>query len=103
MSDIDTDRIYDKCQCGNTPRHHSRLKWRDSAVEHEVYCDSCGESTGWTPSLSGVMTNWNRRQRRLCLHCGGPIAIRNPTGTCDHLYWPEYLTEEARKANRLKE
>ena len=25
----------------------------------------------------------------LCRHCGGPIAIRNPTGKCDHLYYPE--------------
>ena len=25
----------------------------------------------------------------LCLHCGGEIAIRNPTGLCDHLYYPE--------------
>jgi hypothetical protein len=32
-----------------------------------------------------------------CPNCHGPIAIRNPTGTCDHLYWPDYLTPEARK------
>ena len=24
-----------------------------------------------------------------CDHCGGPIAIRNPSGYCDHLYYPE--------------
>jgi hypothetical protein len=32
-----------------------------------------------------------------CPNCHGPIAIRNPTGACDHLYWPDYLTPEARK------
>jgi hypothetical protein len=35
----------------------------------------------------------------LCKHCGGPIAIRNPTGTCEHLYWPDNLTDEAKCAN----
>lgn len=24
-----------------------------------------------------------------CKHCGGEIAIRNPKGNCDHLYYPE--------------
>lgn len=24
-----------------------------------------------------------------CAHCKGPIAIRNPKGFCDHLYYPE--------------
>jgi len=36
-----------------------------------------------------------------CKHCGGSIEIRNPTGKCDHLYWPAYLTNEAKKANGL--
>ena len=25
-----------------------------------------------------------------CPHCGGDIAVRNPTGKCDHLYYPDY-------------
>lgn len=25
----------------------------------------------------------------LCKHCGMDIAIRNPSGYCDHLYYPE--------------
>lgn len=25
-----------------------------------------------------------------CNHCGGDIAIRNPSGYCDHLYYPDY-------------
>lgn len=36
----------------------------------------------------------------ICPACLGPIAIRNPTGTCDHLYWPEYLTPEAQELVR---
>ena len=27
--------------------------------------------------------------KELCPKCGGDIAIRNPTGHCDHLYYPE--------------
>lgn len=26
----------------------------------------------------------------ICPDCDGPIAIRNPTGHCDHLRYPEY-------------
>lgn len=35
----------------------------------------------------------------ICAHCGFPKSIRNPSGTCDHLYWPDCLTEEAKRAN----
>lgn len=35
----------------------------------------------------------------VCKHCGDPIAIRNPAGDCDHLYWPDLLTDEAKIAN----
>jgi hypothetical protein len=24
-----------------------------------------------------------------CLHCGEPVKIRNPSGYCDHLYYPD--------------
>ena len=39
---------------------------------------------------------------KICKHCGGPIEIRNPTGQCDHLYWPDYLTDEAKRVNGFK-
>jgi hypothetical protein len=25
----------------------------------------------------------------ICKHCGKDLSIRNPTGYCDHLYYPE--------------
>lgn len=34
----------------------------------------------------------NRMQREFmnkCNHCGGDIAVRNPSGYCDHLHYPE--------------
>lgn len=30
-----------------------------------------------------------RRHVKLCGHCGMDIAIRNPSGFCDHLYYPD--------------
>jgi len=24
-----------------------------------------------------------------CIHCGKPVNIRNPSGYCDHLYYPD--------------
>jgi hypothetical protein len=32
-----------------------------------------------------------------CPNCQGDVLIRNPTGSCDHLLWPEFLAAEARK------
>lgn len=37
----------------------------------------------------------------ICQWCGGPKNMRNPTGECDHLYWPDNLTAEAKRANGL--
>lgn len=34
-----------------------------------------------------------------CAHCRGLKRQRNPTGECDHLYWPDNLTDEAKRAN----
>jgi hypothetical protein len=31
----------------------------------------------------------DREQTGQCFHCLGKLAIRNPTGYCDHLYYPE--------------
>jgi Lar family restriction alleviation protein len=30
---------------------------------------------------------------KLCKYCGGDIAIRNPTGKCDHLYYPDMIAQ----------
>ena len=30
-----------------------------------------------------------------CPNCGGDIAIKNPTGRCDHLYYPENLPKKS--------
>jgi len=35
----------------------------------------------------------------LCKYCSGPIALVNPTGHCNHVYWPDNLTNEAKEAN----
>lgn len=33
-------------------------------------------------------------EENICPDCGGDIRIRNPTGKCDHLYYPEYKKKE---------
>lgn len=38
---------------------------------------------------------------KLCKHCEGDLAIRNPSGDCDHLYFPENC--DTCKALRLKD
>jgi hypothetical protein len=32
----------------------------------------------------------------VCPNCGGSVEVRNPTGECDHLYFPDMLTDEAK-------
>ena len=27
--------------------------------------------------------------KMICNHCGYPVSIRNPSGKCDHLYYPD--------------
>lgn len=42
---------------------------------------------------------------RKCPHCKESVLIRNPTGKCDHLYYPESckicFSREAKKAKAL--
>lgn len=51
-------------------------------------------------SLIGRLTGGDERT---CAHCGGLVAVRNPTGVCDHLYWPDSLTDEAKRANGFRQ
>ena len=40
------------------------------------------------------------KPKRKCNHCGMDIKIRNPSGFCDHLYYPDYC--EVCKKNEAK-
>ena len=39
--------------------------------------------------IIGKNARWETNET-ICKHCGGEIAIRNPQGYCDHLYYPDY-------------
>ena len=45
------------------------------------------------------MSNETKPTSNLCKHCGRSRSLRNPTGKCNHLQWPDMLTDEARIAN----
>lgn len=38
-----------------------------------------------------------------CLHCLGEVALRNPAGNCDHLYYPENCQVCQRIRNAITE
>ena len=38
----------------------------------------------------------------ICEYCGGLKRIRNPTGNCDHLYYPENVNKQFKKKEDLK-
>jgi len=44
--------------------------------------------------ISGLLDGWKIEHRKpvheeFCTHCHCPISTRNPSGYCDHLYYPE--------------
>ena len=41
---------------------------------HAWYCPECASPL---------------EEEKLCKHCNQPIELRNPSGFCDHLYYPE--------------
>jgi hypothetical protein len=49
-----------------------------------------------------VQTSRETMPAEVCKHCHGPKEVRNPTGSCDHLYWPDMLTDEAKRANGFR-
>jgi hypothetical protein len=38
-----------------------------------------------------------------CKYCGGDIEIRNPTGKCDHLYYPENVNKDLNRVEAMKD
>ena len=41
------------------------------------------------PKVENAKTITDRMMRQICNHCGYPIALRNPSNKCDHLYYPD--------------
>lgn len=39
-------------------------------------------------------TNWEIYEEHPCKYCGGDTRIRNPTGKCDHLHYPENVNKD---------
>jgi hypothetical protein len=56
-------------------------KWNESI---ELEAEPVDSDSKWENKLE----DRNMKDER-CKYCGGPVAIRNPTGVCDHLYYPE--------------
>ena len=55
---------------------------------------------------SDVCSKCKEHCEAICPDCMEPIKIRNPTGICDHLYYPEYKPKKAetsdQKEGRIK-
>lgn len=45
----------------------------------------------------------SERRKETCKNCEGLVVIRNPRGDCDHLSWPDNLTDEAMVANGYRQ
>ena len=80
------------------PEHRCKAFISDTGKDFR--CEACGEPEKEGKSSVAVTSNEDRIRinaipdnslpsERLCRHCGGLIKIRNPTGCCDHLYYPE--------------
>lgn len=40
------------------------------------------------------------KPEKKCKYCDGDIEIRNPTGNCDHLYYPENVNKSLKKPEK---
>lgn len=54
----------------------------------------CGQ---WRLSWISAVTD------KTCPHCKGSLAVRNPTGKCDHLYYPENCTTCSKGSDKTRE
>lgn len=74
-------------------------------IRNGAFGQSYGKAVVAHPSLAmklriiGDGGTMKMEDEYVCKYCGGKRAIRNPTGKCDHLYWPDNLTDEAKIAN----
>jgi len=33
--------------------------------------------------------DWTDYEKKICSHCGYPIGYANPSGVCNHIYYPD--------------
>ena len=73
------------------PLYMSRRGDREGFVEGIVFTHPDGRMA----KLRCDMFDWfegtssHRKKEKMCNHCKMPIKIRNPSGNCDHLYYPD--------------
>ena len=60
-------------------------------MKHTIFCDYLNTSEEKLKiELENIKLRETLEQIGICPDCLHSIAIRNPTGKCDHLYYPEY-------------
>lgn len=77
------------------PEGYYKLTCISYIIEHSLFQPSSkmsktGFSTTMEVSHEPSADDSGKKQSDYCPDCGGLIDIRNPTGKCDHLYYPEY-------------
>lgn len=75
--------------CGEIIERHSKNEDGSWSCPEEYWVYFCaGENMADNDEI------WRLRslleEKGWCPDCGGLIKIRNPTGKCDHLYYPKY-------------
>ena len=64
--------------------------------EYEVYAEA------WGDFIEEHALVDEEEYGKKCEYCGGLISIRNPTGKCDHLYYPENVNKNYKKESPKK-
>lgn len=96
----------EECHLQGVERAGSKneLSWFSKrGIEALELCAALWAGTGDLARMLRIQIAHKKREtaQDLCKHCGGAKSARNPTGNCDHLYWPDYLTAEAKVANGI--
>ena len=79
------EEMYPCQKCG-------KLRTKDEGGTTFTVCDEC-----WDKGKEA------KSEIKLCKHCGGDITIRNPSGYCDHLYYPDNCRVCKKPSEKAKE
>ena len=73
-------------ECLNCKLWYLHQKCEVKIYSNKSECLKCGKQLFRTPKPEQK----EEKEFSQCLHCKGNILERNPSGFCDHLYYPEY-------------
>ncbi len=74
-------------------KHYKKFERQQMILDYARYClmkHEIKRKAGFFDKKNNI---FEEHKEGVCEYCGGDIKIRNPTGKCDHLYYPENVNQ----------